>query len=233
MDKRRNYVVVLDTETCNGILIDDKLDLSQSLTYDIGWTVCDTKGNIYLSRSYVVREIFIKMFDVMRSAYYSNKIPQYIEEIGTDERIIADFYEIRKQLIEDMVTFNTNIISAHNCKFDLNALNNTQRYITKSKYRYFFPYGAELWDTLKMASDTFGKQKKYIKWCEENDFMTKHKTPRARLTAEILYRYITNDLSFEEKHTGKEDTLIESVILAECLKKSKYMPMRKLLFDKV
>lgn len=231
VDKRKNYIVVLDTETCNGQMIDDKLNLSDSLVYDVGWTVCDTKGNVFLTRSYVVREIFIKMFDVMRSAYYSKKIPQYIEEIGTQERIIADFYNIRQQLIEDMATFNTNIVSAHNCRFDLNALNNTQRWITKSKYRYFFPYSVELWDTLKMASDTFGKQLKYQKWCVDNGYMTNHKKPRARLTAEILYRYISGNNDFIECHTGKEDTLIEAIILAECLKKAKHMPMRKKLFE--
>ena len=44
MDKRINYLIGLDTETCNGILTNDKLDLSQSIVYDIGWTITDKKG---------------------------------------------------------------------------------------------------------------------------------------------------------------------------------------------
>ena len=47
MDKRINYLMGLDTETCNGILVDDKLDLSQSIVYDIGWVITDKKGRIW------------------------------------------------------------------------------------------------------------------------------------------------------------------------------------------
>ena len=41
MDKRINYLIGLDTETCNGIVTGDKLDLSQSLVYDLGWVITD------------------------------------------------------------------------------------------------------------------------------------------------------------------------------------------------
>ena len=44
-----------------------------------------------------------------------------------------------------MKRYNTNIVCAHNSRFDYNALNTTQRYLTKSKYRYYFPYGTEVW----------------------------------------------------------------------------------------
>ena len=39
MDKRIKYLMGIDTETCNGIVTDDKLDLSQSIVYDIGWAI--------------------------------------------------------------------------------------------------------------------------------------------------------------------------------------------------
>ena len=51
--------------------------------------------------------------------------------------------------------------------------------------------------------------------------MTKHKTPRPRLTAEIIYRFLTNDLNFVESHTGLEDVLIEAQIFAYCMKSRK------------
>jgi hypothetical protein len=43
------------------------------------------------------------------------------------------------------------------------------------------------------------------------------------LTAEILYRYITGNLEFEESHTGLEDVDIERQILAYCFAKHKAM----------
>ena len=128
-----------------------------------------------------------------------------------------------------MAKYETNIVIAHNAGFDNRATNNTQRYLTKSKYRYFFPYGTEIWDTLKMANDTICKQKTYIRWCERNGYMTNHSKPRPRATAEILYRYISGNEDFIESHTGLEDVMIEKEIFAHCMRQHK--PMRKKLFE--
>lgn len=227
---RKHFIIGLDTETCNGIVVDDKLDLSQSLVYDIGWAVTDRQGNIYKTRSFIVREIFFGMADVMSSAYYSEKIPMYLEQIADGSRIVANFSTIRARLLEDMEEYKVKEVFAHNMRFDLNALNNTQRYISKSKYRYFFPYDIELWDTLKMARQTIGKQKKYRKFCEQNDYLTNHKKPQVRLTAEILYRFLTDNNDFVESHTGLEDVLIETYIMMRCFKTHKKMEKR--LFSK-
>jgi len=226
IDKRINYLIGLDTETCNGILVDDKLDLSQSLVYDIGWAVTDKKGRIYKTRSYVIADVFLDMKDVMKSAYYAEKIPQYWKDIKSGKRKLVTFWTMKKALMEDIKTFGVKNIFAHNAGFDVRALNNTMRYITKSKFRWFFPYNIEMWDTLKMARQTIGKQKSYQRFCAENNYLTNHKKPQVRLTAEILYRYITNEHDFEESHTGLEDVLIETRILAHCFRQHKKMEKR-------
>ena len=224
MDKRKHYVIVLDTETANGIMRDDKLDLSDSLVYDVGWVIADTTGNIYERRSFIVREIFFgEMETMMYSAYYAEKIPQYMNDIRKKKRVIADFYTIRKILLEDMKTWGVTEVSAHNASFDYRALNNTQRWLTKSKYRYFFPYDTIIWDTLKMARQVVKPMKTYKKFCADNGYMTNHKTPQERLTAEILYRFIKGDNDFIESHTGLEDVEIETEILWYCLRKHKKM----------
>ena len=74
-----------------------------------------------------------------------------------------------------------------------------------------------------MATDTIVKQKSYIKFCEENGYMTKHKNPKPRATAEILYRYITGNNDFEESHTALEDVLIEKDIFVQCERQHKKM----------
>lgn len=229
MDKRINYIIGLDTETCNGIVEGDKLDLSQSLVYDIGWQVTDRKGRVYRQRSFVVAETFFGMREVMQSAYYAEKIPHYIEDIANGTRKVAKFATIRRIFLEDMAEFNCNTVFAHNARFDYNALNNTQRYLSKSQYRYFFPYGTEIWDTLKMCK-VISKTPSYRKWCEDNGYMTKHKTPRPRETAEILYRYISGETEFNEAHTGLEDVIIETQIMAHCFRQHK--PMTKNLFQR-
>ena len=226
----KKYLIGLDTETCNGLMIDEKLDLTYSLVYDLGYAVTDKKGNIYKTESFVIFEIFVAMADVMKSAYYAEKIPQYWEDIKTGKRKLVTFATARKQLLKDMKDYKTNIVFAHNAGFDLRALNNTYRYITKSKYRFFFKWGTEIWDTLKMSKDTICKQKGYITYCQKHDYMTKHKTPRVRATAEILYRYLTGNSDFAESHTGLEDVLIETKIMAHCFKQHK--KMRKQLFER-
>lgn len=222
IDRRRTYIMMLDTETCNTRTDEDgKLDMRDVLVYDKGWEVIDKHGNVYEKKSYIAREIFFGMSDVMTSAYYANKIPKYLEEIAKGERVVASFYEIRKDFLDTMRRYETNIVCAHNARFDYNALNTTQRYLTKSKYRYYFPYGTEVWDTMKMARSVVAKTPTYKRFCEENGYMTKNN--QVRLTAEILYRYITRDNEFVESHTGLEDVDIERQILAYCFRKHKTM----------
>lgn len=210
------YFMVLDTETANGQVRDDKLDLSDSLVYDLGYAIVDEKGKVYLTRSFVIDEIFND--DVlMEVAYFKEKIPQYKEDIASGKRILTSFFKARKQLLKDLLDYNCNIVSAHNSYFDKRALNVTYRYLTKSKYRWFFHYETAIIDTLSMARKTICKNDDYVKFCIDNDYLTKHKKPRVRATAEILYRYLTNNTEFIESHTGLEDVLIEKEILKICL----------------
>ena len=188
IDHRIHYIIMTDTETCNTICIDGKLDMTNVFIYDMGWQVTDKRGIVYEEKSYFVKEIFFGEKDLMQSAYYANKIPKYMEQIANGERVVKTWKQISFILRKVLEEFDINVVVAHNARFDYSALTATQRYLTKSKYRYFFPYGIEIWDTLKMAKDTICKQKTYIKWATENGYTMKNGTPRA--TAEILYRYI-------------------------------------------
>ena len=227
IDRRISYKIMMDTETANVHIVDGKLDMRDVLVYDIGWAVVDKRANIYETKSYIVKEIFYQEAELMRSAYYAKKIPMYLEEIAQGKRVVASFYEIRKDLLETMEKYNTNTVVAHNSRFDLNALNATQRWLTKSKYRFFFPYGTEIWDTMKMANDTICKQPTYKRWCERNGYITAN--GQVKKTAEVLYRYICCNPTFVEAHTGLEDVMIEAVILAKCF--AQHKKMRKKLFE--
>jgi len=214
MDKRKHYLIVLDTEAANS---GKKVDCTQSMVYDFGWQVVDTKGNVYKQASFINSDIFLDYPEMMNSAYYSKKISNYWEDIKQGNRKLTTLYNIRKELLQDIEEYGVKEISCHNAIFDYSACNATQRYLTKSKYRFFFPYKIEMWDTLKMAKEVLSKNRNYIKFCNENDFLTKANKPR--LTAEILYKYITKDLDFVESHTALEDVKIETVILAYLLGK--------------
>lgn len=228
IDRRKTYIAVADTETANGFMENDKLNLFYSLVYDLGYIIRDLAGNIIISRSFAIKEIFLDK-ELMTSAYYAEKIPQYWEEIKNGERELISFFLARKIFLEDCKKYNVTIVSAHNASFDVRALNNTARLLSGSKCRYFFPYKFEIWDTLKMSRDVFGQLVGYKNFCVRNSYMTKHKVPQIRCTAEILYQYISGNHDFIEKHKGIDDVLIESEILTYCLKSHK--KMRKRLYN--
>ena len=91
----------------------------------------------------------------------------------------------------------------------------TQRFLTSSKYRWFFPYGVEMWCTLKMAREIFSRNNEYGEYCYKNKYLTKR--GQRRYTAEILYRFLNNDENFVESHTGLEDVKIEKDIFLYCI----------------
>lgn len=219
IDRRISYKIVLDCESCPLDREIDEVSPQNMFAYDLGWQVVDKRGNVYISRSYAIADIFIDEKDLMKSAYYADKIPGYWEEIKQGERILTSFYKVRNQLLEDIKTFEVEQIFAHNMRFDYGTLTNTQRWLTKSKYRYFFPYGVEICDTLKMARQLIAPMPTYKRFCIENGYLTKNNQPR--LTAEIIYRFISGNNDFEEVHKGIDDVNIEKEILAYCYRKHK------------
>ena len=230
IDKRRHYILVVDTETANTHTTEDgRLDTSSVLMYDCGWCIMDTRGNIYRERSFVNSDIFYHEEELMQSAYYARKIPLYLADIEAGKRKVATTYGIRKAMLEDMAEYNITEVCAHNARFDLNALNTIERWMTKSKYRYWFPFGTEIWDSMKMARSVIHKMPTYRKFCEKYGFLTKN--GQLSTTAENLYRFIIKDPSFSEAHTGLEDVQIEREIINYCYRQHK--PMRKKLFEKV
>lgn len=225
----KNFFIGVDTETSNSLISNEnKLDLTQSLVYDVGWSVIDETGRPYLKRSYVVAEIFLDK-ELMDTAYFKEKIPQYWKDIKSGKRELKTFKNIWYQFLKDAKKYHVKNVFAHNAIFDWRSLNNTIRYLTGSKNRYFFPYRIEMWDTLKMSRDVLGKNKKYSEFCRKNNYMTKHSTPQNRLTAEIIYRFISGDNDFEESHTGLEDVEIEVEIFKYCIGKKKNC--RKMLWE--
>ena len=222
IDKRKNYYLTIDTETAN--------TLENPLVYDIGGAIHDKQGNIYETFSFVIDEVYNGMPELMNSAYYADKLPEYESDLSVGNRDLVSYNEARQYIQFLAKTYNITAIIAHNMRFDYKAVTGTQRYLTNSKYRYFLPYGVPLWCTMTMANDVLVTQKSYKSWAKENGYMTKHKNPRPRATAEILYRYISGNNEFIEEHKGLDDVLIEIEIFTQVIRQKKKMrrsPYRK------
>ena len=203
-------VIMLDTETTN--------DIECPICYDIGFSVVDLdEGEVIERHSYVVADVFCDK-ELMSSAYFIDKVPQYWADIKNGTRMLRRWATIRAIIKDVMTQYEVDTVVAHNARFDYTSTATTQRYLTSSKWRYFLPYGTKFLCTLKMAKQVFGKDNEYIAFCEEHDFLTTYKKPK--LTAEVIYRYLTNNIEFVESHTGLEDVEIETVILLECIKRN-------------
>ena len=236
IDRRRHYVLVVDTETTNTLqetvvstvvnengekeeVTQTSLCMDYVLVYDCGWQVVDTRGNVYKERSFVNRDIFIGERELMKTAYYANKIPQYVEDLRAGRRKMSTTYGIRKAMLEDLQEYGIKEVVAHNAHFDWNALNQTRRYVTKSAFRYWFPYEIEIWDTMRMANSVICKMPSYKEFCEKHNYFTP--TGQLKKSAEVLYRFISGNNEFTESHTGLEDVAIEAQIMAYCIKQHK------------
>ena len=200
--------IVLDTETTNS--------LDDPIAYDIGFAVIDINGKVYEAHSYVVADVFLDE-ELMASAFFADKIPQYWEDIKNGNRKLRKLKTIKYILADVCKQYGIKKICAYNCRFDVRSLNLTQRFLTNSKYRYFYPYEIQFMDILKLARGILKNDDKYGEFCYNNDYMTKNN--QRRYTAEIVYRYLF-DNNFVESHTGKEDCIIEGKIMIELLKRN-------------
>ena len=209
MINARTRIIMIDTEATNG--------LDCPIVYDVGYQIFTLADGVLCERSFVNADVFCDA-ELMASAYFADKIPDYWQEIVSGQRILKKWFNIKKQIAEDCKKYGVEIACAHNAAFDNRALNITQRYQTTSKYRYFLPFGVEWWDTLKMARETLKQNEDYGTFCYENDYLTARGC--RRYTAEIIYRWLTGNADFEESHTGLEDVKIERQIFEYCVNKN-------------
>ena len=211
IDRRKNYILILDVETSGNLTANDS-----SIVYDLGGSIIDTTGGTHEEFSFLIEEIFMPYDEgksYMQSAYYGWKLPYYTRKAQNGEISIVSFWDARKHIHDLIKRYNIKIAMAHNARFDSKALNNTIRYLTASKERNFLPYGVEWWCTMTMAQHTLKTDKRYSAWCDEKP-QTRRTEKRGwvKLTAEVLYQYISGDDNFVEEHTGLADVRIEKKI---------------------
>lgn len=195
-------VMIIDTETANSV--------EQPLPYDVGYSIFDNEtGEILIERSFVVAEIFLDK-ELMVSAYFAEKIPQYWEDIKKGKRVMKGVLNVRRQIWADMKEFNCYRVGAYNMGFDNRATRNDIRYISGSLARWFFPFKTEFFCIWNMACTSILNTREFADFAIENGFISEH--GNIQTSAEVAYRYITGTPDFIESHTGLEDVQIEREI---------------------
>ena len=204
----KKFVMVIDTETANSV--------EQPMPYDFGWAIVDTEtGEIVEKFSYVCAEIFLDR-ELMEQAYFAEKIPMYWDDIQSGKRQLKRLLNIRKILWNCLKKYDITEIGAYNMGFDKRASNNDARYITGSFIKWFFPYNIRFFCIWHMACTSFLNTCDYVNFAKTHGFVSE--AGNIQTSAEVAYRFLTNNPDFVESHTGLEDVEIEVAILLNCLK---------------
>lgn len=209
------YRIILDTETAGEVNQHHTLRV-----YDLGYKVVDSDFNTVATRDFVVGEIFYNN-QLMNTAYYKNKLPQYKAEIKQGIRTVETFANIRKQFIADCEEYGIKQVWAFKAGFDRDALNATINFISNDICHEFLPENVNWCDIAACACELICTKESYFDFCLKNGYVSEK--DNIRTNVETIYRYLTNDNDFVESHTSLRDVEIESEILFTCLKKRKKM----------
>lgn len=210
---KKERLIVLDVEGLQGLK-----------PYDVGYIIADREGKIYKRHSFcLVGNLF------MNAAGCKTTVEK--ARIMTVRNILAisEDYErktkyqkwrpisntnFKKIILKEIKKYNVKAIYAFNVNFDKAMLKNI--------------FGGEFEDLTNLVEFrdiqtailmTRLMCKKYLDFCYDNNFRTDKGYPQTK--AETVYRYLTNNMEFEEAHTGLEDCEIELQILLSAIRSKK------------
>lgn len=209
---RKDLYLILDTETTR--IYDKRQKKTVNLAYDISYLVVDNTGKIYHEQAYAVKDIFTYRKDLMKTAYYKEKLPLYYEALNDGKYKLAMLKDIWHELNSIVSEYKIKAICAYNASFDFNTLNSTIAYVTKGKYKDFFMDGIPWLCIWVMAGSAIMSKNDYVRFCMNNSLYT-HKGS-IRSDAETCFSYIIGNPLYKEVHIGIEDCYIEAEIFVTC-----------------
>lgn len=201
----KKYYMVLDTETVS----------TARIPFDIAYTIIDRKGNVVEKKRFLVADLFntpMGQHLLVHDDFSKNKISRYLSMINNGVSPTY-FSTIREEIRSTVKRYNC-IVCAYNAQFDYECLTN---FAQSLGFKNFFKSSTIIWDLWNVAVSLLVNSRNYVKFCLENGFY--NEKGNLKTSAEVVYRYITKNTDFVEKHTALEDTEIEAEILATCLKR--------------
>lgn len=222
-DNRYTYYMILDTETVVYDPTIKEVKGTNMLVYELGYAIVDRYDHIYETGSYIVKDIFYDEKERMKSCYFADKRSTYIQDIEKGLHTVIDWKNLVFLLEERLSYWNVRAICAYNAIFDYGAICRTNNFVNGKYWEPPLLKKYPVWDIMKMVEDVLYERPTYQIFCFDNGKLTAHTPPRAQKKAETIKQYLENDPTYEEIHTGLEDALIESEILAKCFATHKKM----------
>lgn len=215
--------IVLDTEATNTGKANRTRFGVGAQVYDLGYVVADASGAIYFENRIIIADTFNDAA-LMGSAYYADKLPQYYTALANGSAKLMTMRDALKTLRADIRTYGVKSVWAYNAMFDRDALNSTVSTASNGFCEWALPYGCKWQDIMRFAQTSITNTKKYRAWCEVRELVTKAGKPR--VTAEVVYQYLTGEDDYTEEHTALQDARDELAILLACLKRKGKQPKK-------
>lgn len=207
--------IVLDTEGVNDGKPNANNLGANALVYDVGLVVADRTGQVFDKFSIVNTDVFYQD-SLMESAYYHEKIPQYIEGIGENWEPMS-WLQIVNLMRDLVMDYQVRDIWAYNVLYDQSATNYTTAKASNGFKRFFAPYGTRYRDVWDYAGSTICNTQKYVQWCIDNGFVSASGNPST--SADTVGKYLRGSLEYQERHTALSDAEDELRILLAAFKR--------------
>jgi len=210
----KNTFLVLDTETA---------DLSGNV-YDIGYVICNKRGEIIAERNWLVEETFTNA-KVMMGAFYAGKLfTHYAGMLQRGDIKLTPWAEIVGKLRADILTYGVTVLTAYNAGFDFRVMRNTHRALGGKGSVLVSPL--KTLDIWQFACETKLSQKQYKRLARAQGWVSS--AGNLKSGEEFAYRFCSGDYGFIEDHTALSDARIEAAILAQCFAQKKRVPYGKI-----
>jgi hypothetical protein len=196
------YVMIFDTETTG---------LDKPFCYDVGYFIVDTDRHFTAEQRHFVIEQVWHNLPLFESAYYKDKRPQYVQLMRKRLAIMDKWGYVMQQIKRDLRKYNVTDAYAYNSDFDDKVFTfNCDWFKCNNPLE-----DIAIHDIWGYASQYITNTLEYKAFCETHSFFTD--TGNYKASAEIVYRYLSGVVDFEEKHMGLYDVEIEAFILDECI----------------
>lgn len=251
---KKLYYLVVDTETATIPFINElaktpeekkTIAIAKPLIYDIGWTICDRRGNIIKKAQYLIAETF-SVPSIFNTAYYAEKRPIYLDMLQRGETAVQPWSAVMDEFVTDMNSVDA--VGAFNAMFDFKkAIPFTELYIKQLYSPNYFKWEEEQKEICKRI--LMQQNKKNNTEFEPDIFRFRGKSYNLfdlwglsvqhllntqkykdkciqhgmitqsgtyfKSSAESAYRYLCDKYDFIESHTALDDAMIETFILGK------------------
>ena len=206
----KSIIATIDTETCG----------LKDPVYDVGWQIHDKAGNLISEFHALVEEVFTNP-DRMTRAHFARKVfSDYAPMLDQQVIRLRPWAEIVEELRAAVLDHDVNVVAAYNLGFDQRALGLTHRLLGNTGP--ILPRPAKSLDLWQFACEVLLNNRNFKRMATENGWISP--AGNFRTNAEVAFRFLTGNATFEEDHTALSDANIERQIAAACFAKKKRIP---------